>query len=1424
MSETTINICSPSGEILLATPINSGAKGYFSLMQHDYVTLPFSLDNPIDFGIGSYADLRGVFSEALGGKLAKIYYVTSAQSTSYNTATGGYDYQLRLDAYYWLWQNFIFKYTPGNAGSEASWSLTAALDVHLGVYLRNLASLGFTYGTGQAFTFEIDSTVENKAAALTYDNTNLIEALNMMAESWGCEWWVTENTIHFGRYEQGDAVELEIGVSAETMTRSESKGTYATRIYAFGSTRNIPSNYRPSTEQAVVNGVVQKRLMLPEGTPYIDAHSGLVRDQVVESVVVFDNVYPRRTGTLSNVQTVDRPLEGEGVEEGSTFKAYQYKDTGLIFSEDYILPEQELRIVFQSGKLNGLDFGVTFNPNESDPAEQLWEIVANEDYGRLLPDATICPENGDTYILYGFDIQMVSDQYIPAAEQELKTEAEKYVEKTKVDDGIYTVPLYSSWVKEDEVNRTFDAGQRIKLVNPAFFGQGGRVSRVIGWEMSLVIPYDSPVYTIGESAQYSRLGELEDKVDAITYGGQTYAGGGGSSVYLIKTNDSTPASNSNAFSALRAINEFLSKTKPDSTACLLKLLSGAEFGEYLQGVSGGKIDADGAAELLSLVIRGLLTVDELRSKVFTSGALGSGFTLKIDDNGDSYLEIDRMLVRKVATFIQLLIQELKHVGGQIVLSPASMQCSKVEDMGTYYRCYFENTDGDKTINQEFAVNDQARCQTFNIKEGVHENVTNTYYWRLVVGVGDNYIDLSKSDCDAESTVPQAGDDIVQLGNRTDATRQGAIVLSAYGADSPSIKLYKGINSYSLAGKERISLSPQAVNIIADSLKFSTGENVKDELDTAKENAEQAKNDAEHAKSDAEAAKNRLDQWAADGVISPTEKQGLKDEIARIKGDYDEINAQYSKYGLGTPSTYNSAYNSYMSVLTTLSADTPETIAIPSYFASRQRTYYTQRTAALNAIATAAKDYVDDMQGTITETVMEAVDGKITLAVKTETAGLKDEILQETESKIQVLREEVSLYSGRITTVENDLDTAEGKISSLESRVNSAELKITPDAIISTVSSNLKVGYSNMMEMTGNFGDSIPSVLTNNGGGISLDTSVKYEGYNTIRTSVGNGFYYNKSIYLEKDTEYCYSAMVKGSKSYTAKWSMFLHMQSYNSSGANIGVNVVKSSVTLVANQWTLVYIVFKLYGNSTGTIRPFIYDPYYGGTVNVAFMCISKGNVPMYAYDSAPQEAKSAMVQTANGFTFYGKEVNIKASILTAENIAALNVAAKRLDAATGTFVGTVSIASGKILLNSDGSGKLANGAVSWDAAGNVTFNERVDLNKAYTERELTPSVKNGRWRCPDERDAFSNVVVVTGGYSQVALPGDFDVWAGRDLYIMNGDPQGRAVTVWNSSPTVSIPANGAAHFICVSGASGSLCYWAFLGVNTGQAIGYKEL
>ena len=576
-------------------------------MKEDYIILPFSVAKPVQFKLGDYVDLSGVLDESLGGKLAKIYEITDLQKPTYNTSTGGYDYNFQMNAYYWKWKNKIFKYTPEHAGNEASWSLTAALDVQLGVFLRNLKALGYTY-RGTDFIFSIDDTVENKAVAMTYDNMNLLDALFSMAgeDKWNCDCWITDNVIHFGRNEFGDAVKIERGVEASSITRSESQGTYATRIYAFGSTKNIPTNYRPTDEQAVVNGVVQKRLMLPADTPYIDAYEGMSQEEAIEDVVVFDDVYPRRVGTLSDVHTRIEEVENEdGTKETITY--YRYKDAGLEFKEEYILEGEELKIQFQSGKLNGMEFGVIFNPKPKDESrgDQLWEIVRNEDYGRPLPDDMMYPANGDDYILSGFDIQLVSDQYIPEAEQELKEKAQKYTEKVKKDDGTYPTTLRSSWVKEDLLSRTFEFGQRINLVDDTYF-ENGRISRVLGWEMNLDIPWDSPVYTIGESMPYSRIGEIESDVESLTYKGQTYFGKGG--VYLIKVNDSTAPSDSNTFSALRALKMFIRKDQSDGTSFLLK------FGEFIDSMIAGKgagIFPDGRGQFEKLEVRSAMIVKEL---------------------------------------------------------------------------------------------------------------------------------------------------------------------------------------------------------------------------------------------------------------------------------------------------------------------------------------------------------------------------------------------------------------------------------------------------------------------------------------------------------------------------------------------------------------------------------------------------------------------------------------------------------------------------------------------------------------------------------------------------------------------------------------------------------------------------------------------
>ena len=588
-------------------------------MKEDYIMLKFSLENPIYFKLGSYVECNfGLFE------------VCDLQKPAFNTNTAGYDYELRLDAYYWKWKNKIFKYTPETTGQEASWNLTAPLDVQAGIVLRNLKALGYTY-KGQDFVFSIDSTVENKSQLMSYDNINILDACFEMAKKWDCECWVTENIIHFGRCESGDAVDFEIGKNVQEMSQSESRSTYATRIYAFGSTKNIPSDYRPVDETVVVNGVVQKRLMLPEGTPYIDAYPDMTTEEAVEQVVIFDEVYPRRTGIMSDVTTIevtDKVENEDGTTTEEKWNAYRFRDTGVNFSEKYILPGQELRIRFASGLLNGLEFAVKFNPEGKpekledggwNPEAQLWEIVRNEDYGRPLPGDVLFPQDGDEYVLSGWDSTKITELgLVGAAEQELKEKTEKYAAKSKIDPSTYGCTMMSNDAyREDGVHNFYSIGQKVNLINKAYF-ENGRQSRVIGFEFNLDYSFDSPVYTVGETAAYSRIGELEEKVESLTLKGQTYTGGGGSGVYVIGSHDSTPATDHNVYSALRSLIMFMRKDTEERTGFLLSLLGGtvikkyAKFGDFVTGVSGGYIGEDARAELEALVLRSSLSVPELR--------------------------------------------------------------------------------------------------------------------------------------------------------------------------------------------------------------------------------------------------------------------------------------------------------------------------------------------------------------------------------------------------------------------------------------------------------------------------------------------------------------------------------------------------------------------------------------------------------------------------------------------------------------------------------------------------------------------------------------------------------------------------------------------------------------------------------------------
>ena len=214
--------------------------------------------------------------------------------------------------------------------------------------------------------------------------------------------------------------------------------------------------------------------------------------------------------------------------------------------------------------------------------------------------------------------------------------------------------------------------------------------------------------------------------------------------------------------------------------------------------------------------------------------------LSADANGNSYFVIDKLFVRLKAIFNELEIRKISYAGGNIIFSHAGSEIVGVKPLyrnGSIYayRCYCKKDDGTTATKNWWKEDDQAKCQTFNIEEGVHQNVKNTYYWRMVVAVGSerafldgttseelyNYVDLSLGDCDANSDIPKAGDSIIQMGNRTDTGRQGFISLEVFGSDAPAIKVYKGVNGYVLDDKRPIIISPKNTSMRVQHYEIET---------------------------------------------------------------------------------------------------------------------------------------------------------------------------------------------------------------------------------------------------------------------------------------------------------------------------------------------------------------------------------------------------------------------------------------------------------------------------------------------------------------------------------------------------------------------------------------------------------------------------
>lgn len=701
-----ISIKDITGKIRFSTKENTGSVYRKTLMKEDYILLYFNVDKPVLFEKGDYCETEfGRFE------------IVDLVFPKYNTSTGGYDYELRLDAEYYKWKNKILFYDRQGGNREASWNLTRTPDAHLSIVVSNLKSLGYTYNSGVEYTFSIDSTVEKSAKLIQYDNTNIIDALTKIAETWDAEWWIVDHVIHLGRCEYNTAVDFELNGLVSEMSRSESNDNYATRVYAFGSTRNLPTNYRPDITGVVVDGVVQRRLMLPEGTPYVDAFPDMSTEEAVEEVVVFEDVYPKRIGTMSDVTTKEYTDKIEN-EDGTTtevkWNAYRFRDSGITFSKEYIIPGQELRIVFQSGPLNGMDFAVTFNPGAADEknsdgswnsAAQLWEIVRNEDYGRELPSAPLIPENGNTYVLYGYDTKFVSVSMIPDAEKELLEKTKSYVEKSKIDPSVYTCVMDPIKVGGFNGGRVIDLeiGDRVNIINPAYAIKS-RQSRIYGFEKALDKKYEV-TYTVGQSTKYSRIGEIESKVEALTYKGEAFTGSGTGSVYIVGRYDKTRLTDRNALSSLRSLETFFRKDQEDVTFYKQAFRKGIEIGwNESEGKPTASLYEDGVLNAAAAILK-----EYTSSPKFVPGFTGEGFKIYKDEYGNWHIECDILDVRKIMNVFELLIQKIRSINGALVISQANGKVSAVTESPDLQSWILEFEDEDEA----FQVHDLVRCQVFN---------------------------------------------------------------------------------------------------------------------------------------------------------------------------------------------------------------------------------------------------------------------------------------------------------------------------------------------------------------------------------------------------------------------------------------------------------------------------------------------------------------------------------------------------------------------------------------------------------------------------------------------------------------------------------------------------------------------------------------
>ena len=705
------------------------------LMGDHVLGLSFTAFECVPLEVYDYVDFEGV-----------RFWITEEYAPK-QTSTVEWEYDCKFYGIESLMrQALVLKIVDGE--NDPIFSLTAPAREHMALIVANInRQMGTT-------DWKVGEVLSTENLTLDYEGTYCDEALSMLADAAKTEFWTDGMTVNLCRCEYGDEAVLGYDnglVSLEWESADNVK--FFTRLFPIGSTRNIdPDEYGYS------------RLQLPSRRSYVEQNTqqGIVEHYERDA---FSGIYPRRIGTLSGVRS-----EQHTDDDGEPFTIYYVKDTSLTFDPNsYEIGGLVKQMTFQSGELNGRDFEVNY-----DTKTREFEIITQWPYDddTQLPGGLLIPKVGDEYILW--NIRMPREYY-PLAEQEFAEAVDEYLLEHGQDRYVYKGR--TDYVEVARRRLTLDVGRRVRLESDEYFpGTGYRTSRITSISQNVQYPSEMDI-EVSDVLGKGALEKIDEELGEVRHYAKTASAG---LPDIVRSWENTPASDFNLFSAKRSRKEFLNKRENDTAQGLITFEQGLRLGGFKSGIAGGEIDAAGNAELLSVVVRSLL-----RSPSFVDGLLGSGWQLEMDADGISHLAVDRLTVRQTMRVLELLVEKVRSVGGELVVSAADGKVSGVDmdAAGQHYLLTFE-------MGCPFVAGDLVRCK-------VEGGAASKSYWVEIASVEGGVARVAASEFG--NALPAVGDECVLMGSTSDPQRQGLILISATDDGQPHIDVMSGVSGKTLAG-------------------------------------------------------------------------------------------------------------------------------------------------------------------------------------------------------------------------------------------------------------------------------------------------------------------------------------------------------------------------------------------------------------------------------------------------------------------------------------------------------------------------------------------------------------------------------------------------------------------------------------------------